>query len=382
VRILLLGEFSRLHNTLKEGLVALGHEVVLVNNGDGFKNYPADYSIRALFFKSKIGNIFRQVWYRFFKYDLVLLEHGLRFWWIVNRFQQYDVVQFINEKPIQTLALLEYHFLKKILKKNSNCYLLSCGVDKTNLEYMLAKRERYSIMNPYFENPKLTEKEYTFMWEYKTAMHFKIHKLLEKHCKGIIASDLDYVAPLRTHQKFIGLIPNPINTLSKIYTPNRVTGKVIIFLGINSGNYHSKGIRFFEEALKIVQERWGFKTEIITTRDIPYFEYHQHFKRAHIVLDQVYAFDQGYNALEAMAQGKVVFTGAETEFLNFYQLQEDEVAINALPDIDYLIEKLNFLIHHPEMIATIGKNAAAFIKKNHEFTQIAQQYIRAWNSEK
>ena len=38
------------------------------------------------------------------------------------------------------------------------------------------------------------------------------------------------------------------------------------------------------------------------------------FDTAHILLDQVYAYDQGYNALEAMAKGKVVFTGAEKEW--------------------------------------------------------------------
>ena len=74
MKILLVGEFSRLHNSLKEGLLALGHEVVLVNNGDGFKNFPADISIRANFFKSKLGNIPRQIWFKIFKYDLVLLE--------------------------------------------------------------------------------------------------------------------------------------------------------------------------------------------------------------------------------------------------------------------------------------------------------------------
>lgn len=382
MRILLLGEFSRLHNTLKEGLVTLGHEVVLVNNGDGFKNYPADYSIRAHYFKSKIGNIFRQAWYRLFNYDLALLEHGFRFWRIANRLHSFDVVQFINEKPIQTLAVFEYYLLKKVLKNNNNCYLLSCGVDKINLDYMLAKKERYSIMHPFFENPKLTAAEYAFMWEYQTAMHAKIHELLERNCRGIIASDLDYVAPLQGHPKFLGLIPNPVNLLQNNYAPNPVKDKVIIFLGINSGNYHTKGIRFFEEALKIVQARWRAKTEIITTRDIPYCEYHNHFKRAHIVLDQVFAFDQGYNALEAMAQGKVVFTGAEKEFLEHYQLQDDEVAINALPDVDYLVEKLNFLIHHPNMIETIGQNASQFIHKNHSYKQIAQHYISSWTSEK
>ena len=54
MRILLLGEYSRLHNTLKEGLIALGHQVILVGSGDGFKNYPVDYSILA---KSNFDNL-------------------------------------------------------------------------------------------------------------------------------------------------------------------------------------------------------------------------------------------------------------------------------------------------------------------------------------
>ena len=47
MKILLLGEYSRLHNSLKEGLVALGHEVIIVGCGDKFKKFPVDYSIYA-----------------------------------------------------------------------------------------------------------------------------------------------------------------------------------------------------------------------------------------------------------------------------------------------------------------------------------------------
>ena len=35
MKVLLLGEYSGLHNTLKTGLVALGHQVTLVGDGDG-----------------------------------------------------------------------------------------------------------------------------------------------------------------------------------------------------------------------------------------------------------------------------------------------------------------------------------------------------------
>ena len=55
------------------------------------------------------------------------------------------------------------------------------------------------------------------------------------------------------------------------------------------------------------------------------------YNSAHILLDMVYAYDQGYNALEAMAKGKVVFTGAEREWLEYYNIEEDQVVINAFP---------------------------------------------------
>ena len=81
-----------------------------------------------------------------------------------------------------------------------------------------------------------------------------------------------------------------------------------------------------------------------------------------------------------MAKGKVVFTGAEKEFLEYYKLQEDEVAINALPDVEYLVEKLSFLIENPNKIEEIGKNARKFIEKEHDYKLIAKKYLDTWNA--
>ena len=80
MRILLIGEFSRLHNSLKEGLVSLGHEVIIVANGDGFKNYPADISTKAKWCESKLGNIARQIVFKLFQFDLARIEFGIRFY--------------------------------------------------------------------------------------------------------------------------------------------------------------------------------------------------------------------------------------------------------------------------------------------------------------
>ncbi len=125
--------------------------------------------------------------------------------------------------------------------------------------------------------------------------------------------------------------------------------------------------------------KFGEKIRIKTVRSLPYNEYIQEYNAAHIILDQVYAYDQGYNALEAMAKGKVVLTGAEKEFETFYNLQEP-VAINVLPDVNNIVMHLERLIENPELILRIGANARSFIQKEHHYINIAKQYIATWTA--
>ena len=82
-----------------------------------------------------------------------------------------------------------------------------------------------------------------------------------------------------------------------------------------------------------------------------------------------------------MAKGKVVFTGAETDFFNQYQLQEDEICINALPDENKIAAKLSYLIEHPEKIKEISENARNFIEKEHDYKVIAGKYLGCWFKE-
>lgn len=378
MRILLVGEFSRLHNSLKEGLVALGHEVVLINNGDGFKNFPSDYSNRAVWCESKLGNIPRQIIYRTTKFDISKIERGIRFYFHLNKLQNFDVVQLINEAPIQTIQKFELYLLKKIFNQNKKVFLLCSGVDFMTLNHMLQKKERYSIMNPYFEKIHEAKEQYTFMFEYLTKTHQKIHQFLYNNIAGVIATDLDYVNPLKKNPKYIGMIPNPINLTQIEPKELDISGKINIFLGINSGNSFKKGVHFFEKALEIIEEKYKDKVNIQITTNIAYKQYINIYNDCNILLDQVYGYDQGYNALEAMAKGKVVFTGADKEFLEYYHLEEDEVAINALPDVDYLVKKLSFLIENPSKLVEIGQNASKFVKKEHDYIKIAEKYLEKW----
>ena len=53
MKILLIGEYSNLHNSLKQGLEKNGHKVVLLGNGDGFKNYEVDILVKSTLFEKK-----------------------------------------------------------------------------------------------------------------------------------------------------------------------------------------------------------------------------------------------------------------------------------------------------------------------------------------
>jgi glycosyltransferase involved in cell wall biosynthesis len=379
MKVLLIGEYSGLHNTLKEGLVAIGHEVILVGDGDGFKNFPSDYSIRPTFLNQPIIKWFKLGIYKIFGYDLLPLERGIRFSLILKNLKGFDAVQLINEKPIKTIPFLERYFLKQLVNTNTKVFLLSCGVDTFSLRHLLNKQYRYSLLDPYFKDPNLKE-TYDYILKYDSKSHNKTHKLLLENIRGILASDIDYVLPLKGHPLFLGLHPNPINLEKIAYNPLRIDSEIKLFLGINRGNQHQKGIIFFENALTKIKEKYKDKVSVITAENIPYKEYINLYDSAHIVLDQVYSYDQGYNALEAMAKGKVVFTGAEVEFLDHYNLQDDEVCINALPDVEYLVNKLSWLIENPEKILEIGQNARKFIEREHEYKKIAQKYVTTFNS--
>lgn len=377
MRILLVGEYSRLHNTLKEALIVLGHEVLLVGSGDGFKSYPVDYSIEAKWSQSRLLNIPRQLIFRFSKFDFAKIEIGIRYQLLSPKLKGFDVVQLINESPVQTLKWMELLFLKRLVKNNEKLFVLSTGVDYLNVKFWFENRNEKSILQPYFNNPSL-EKEYRYILEYRSDKHKKIHDFIYEHCDGVIATDVDYWIPLQGNSKFLGMIPNPVNLKKMEYQELKTADKIVLFLGINQWSYHQKGIEYFEKALVILKEKYGDTIVVLITQNVPYSEYINLYNKSHILLDQMHGHDQGYNALEAMAKEKVVFTNASETFEKYYNLSE-KVAINALPDIDYLVNELSFLIENPEEIKALGNRAKAFIDKEHDYVKVAQRYLEVWN---
>jgi glycosyltransferase involved in cell wall biosynthesis len=349
-----------------------------VSSGDDFKKYGVDYSIHSAY-SSDFWIIRKGKNLLFFitKIDLEKIERALRFYFLLPKLKGFNHVQLINSDAIETYPFLARFLYKKLFRNIKSRSLLVCGDETPVIDYLFKKELKYSILTPYFEDNSL-RKQFQFPLKYRTKSYRKTFDWLHNNCTSLIASDLDYKIPLEAMNYKPNFIPNPINTDTIEFKELEINAKIIIFLGINRGSYIKKGIPFFEQALTTIKEKYNSKVEILITENVSYNQYISVYNKAHILLDQVYAYDQGYNALEAMAKGKVVFTGAEREFTKHYNLTE-RVAVNALPNVDSLVNELSFLIENPAEIIAIGKSARIFIEKEHHYTKIAEKYLEAWN---
>lgn len=381
MKILLVGEFSRLHNSLKEGLLVLGHDVFIVGTGDFFKKYPVDFSTHPKYFSDfwflrKCNSLF----YRIFKIDLQKTEKGIRFYFLLKKLKDFDHIQLVNSDAIETHPKFGILLLKKLFDQNKTATksLLVCGDETPVVDYLLKKEFEYSILTPYFEDNSLKHK-FDYTLKYVTPNYRNQFEFVLKNCNSLLVSDFDYKLPMERMGFHPTFIPNPINSAKIEFSPLEISEKVVIFLGINRMNYIKKGIKYFEEALQIILKKHPEKVEIIIAEDLPYLDYIKSYARAHIVLDMVYAFDQGYNALEAMAKGKVVFSGASAEFENYFNLNE-KVVFNAVPNAEKIASDLENLILNSSDIIESGKRARQFIETEHDSIIIAKAYLNAWKN--
>src|SRR5690554_2596704 len=235
MKILLVGEYSRLHNSLKEGLQALGHEVTLVSTGDQFKKFPSDILLKRRF-NSGLAKKIKVGIYKISGVDITSIDLKKQFFKHKKKFQDFDVVQLINESPFSISAKEEKKIISFLVKNNKKLFLLSCGADYSSVKLSFDKKLRYSIFTPFFDG-KISEKDFGPALKYLQPEFMDLHEFIFNVMDGVIASDLDYHIPLEGQEKYRGMIPNPINTSILEFQPISIDGKIKIFHGINRANY-------------------------------------------------------------------------------------------------------------------------------------------------
>lgn len=383
MRILLLGEFSGVLTELRKGLLESGHEVISINDGDGWKNYPADFKISSIPLKniSVLLKPFRYV------YKLLLYRLGLngllrlyKIWpQLKPLLSDYDAVQLSNPvvlPPIGSVA--NYLILRYVFNHNKSVFMNCMGGDYYELKCRirqgshLPKEHWFSNM---FGFPYLSFK-FLYCLFYKQLNDFVVANV-----KAIIPITKRYAEVYENTGKTTHVIPIPIPS-SVIGKPIKLheNERIIIFHGWQLGREADKGNDVFDRVIKQVVEKYGEKVDYQVVHNIPYREYLEKLRSCHLFIDQLYASDKGVNGLLGMAAGKVVFSGFKEDSLKSYSYYDGEqIGIPTYNDELYIYERFCELVDNPHLIEQISYNAIEFVKKNHITSVVMQMYINVWS---
>lgn len=364
MKILLLGEYSNVHWTLAEGLRSLGHEVCVISDGDSWKNYKRDISLIRKY--SKLGGI----------------KYLIKTYSLLPRLCGYDIVQIINpmflELKAERIAPI-YRFLKK---HNKKIFMGAFGMDTFWVNVCTKKPYifRYSDFNigeQQIENIYTQELRSDWINTSKSKLNYEI----ADSCDGIVAGMYEYhTAYKETYSNKLTYIPFPITTNQEenieFYNTSR---KIRFFIGIQKERSIYKGTDIMLRALERIAKEYRDYCEIYKAENIPFEEYRKLVDNCDILLDQLYGYSPGMNALLAMSKGKIVVGGAEEECYNILKEETLRPMINVTPDETDVYNQLKWLVENKDRIGILQRESLQFIKKHHNPIKVAKQYIEFWN---
>lgn len=352
MRILLFGEYSGFFNCLKDGLVALGHDVFMVSNGDGVKDFPSDFRWdKHVFANSKgrlkiLGNIAN------------LMLHPR---YLVG----YDVVLLIapNEISIrqQWLNRIPYDFLRHFNKK---IYLSGAGITAHLFDYWYNSNEKYrSYMEGYFIGA-----DYVFYQNNKELLSWE-DELLNK-VDGYIPIWYEYYMPFKDYRSCRNIIRIPVNTKQFEYKPNKVNDKIVFYHGSRS---ECKGTRYIKAAFEKMKKYYGNKGEFICAGMLPFEEYMKLVDRTNVIVDDANSYSVAMNGFFSMLKGKLIMGGAEPVANEMYGYRNNPI-FNICPDVDQICETMIEIINRKDEIESIGLKGRRFVEEYHDYIDIARQY--------
>ncbi len=359
MRILLLGEYSNLHATLAEGLRKIGHEVLVVSDGTNIYNYKRDISI----YRTGTG-----LW-NTMKFLVKLMV-------TLPKMRGFDIVQLINPDFIALKAERQFAIYDYLRRHNRKIVLGAFGNDwqwvKCGLE------DRLFRYGDFYVGDNLRTNSYTqrVIHEWKDSAKGRLSQYIANDCDAIVSCLYEYQAcyehdfPDKTT-----FIPLPIKPKSDIViTERQKDATVRFFLGIKRSLMEYKGTDIFYEALQRIKKKYPDKCTVTIVEDLPFSEYTKTMENQDVILDQAYSYTPAMNALEAMSRGIICVGGGEPE--NYEILDEHELhpIINVFPDVDSVFNALEELILNTDRIPVLKKQSIEYVRKHHNYVDIAKKY--------
>ena len=357
MKILLLGEYSNVHNTLARGLRELGHSVTVVSNGDFWKNYPRDIDVSRR--PGKLGGVLLMA----------------KIYALLPRLRGYDIVQFINpmffELKAERLFSL-FHYLKK---HNKKLVLCGFGMDyfwaNTCSTTMPLRYSDFNIGKDLRQNKEAIVERKDWIGTEKE----RLNRLMAKECDAIVTGLYEYWRCYEpTFPKKTTFIPFPIVVGDQPIIANETPEKLNLFVGISKNRSAYKGTDIMLRAAEQVKQQYPDRLNLTVVNGLPFDEYVRTMLGSHAIMDQLYSYTPSMNPLEAMAHGIICIGGGEPE--NYEIINETTLrpVINVLPTYESCVTEITRLVNNLSLIPQLQRESYDYVCKHHDYIKVARQY--------
>lgn len=365
-KILLVSDYSNFHSTLAKGLRRIGCDVTLVSNRGTFMQCDCDILLRRKW-RGKIGG----------------LVHTVDAWQtILRKLRDFDIVSmrdplFLELKPEKCNMLFNL-----IARLNPNIFLTYLTTDLPFINMIEAEDSplRYS---EWFIDGKPNDMYLQERWKWE-EWHSEAMAALNNNFYGKIKGAV--TALYEYHKSAERVFPKdkfayggiPIDVESIPHTVIDRPEKIRIFIVHDYRRKFEKGAHLLEEAARRVRERHPDKMDLVMVENVPRKTYLDLMQSSHILLDQVYSYTPATAALEAMAAGLTVVSGAEPEYYDFIGETENFPLVNAPVHPEALESTIEYLVTHPEDFAERSRRGRAFVEKHNNLELVASRFLDFW----
>lgn len=363
MKILLLGECSNLHWTLAQGLRQLGHDVTVASDGSKWMENKRDIDLT----RNGYG-LADSIRY------LRLIYNNL------DKFKGYDVVQIKNPLFIDMRAQSNLWLYKYLKRNNGKVFLGAFGTDYFWIHSCFDKKTfRYS---DYFIGNAPTNIPMALQlaneWNRKEKIY--LNQYIADTCNGITACLYEYYAAYQqSFQEKLSYIPIPIGTDKLTFKQKEIINrKIRFFIGVQSDRNQLKGTDILLKCVNLLHKKYPDKVTVDLVKNIPNAKYTELMTQSDVLLDQIYSYTPGMNALTAMAQGLIAVSGAEPEMYSLLGETEIKPIVNVLPDESDILTQLEKLILNSEKLTELSYSSRKFVEKYHNTKIVAQQYTDFW----
>lgn len=359
MKILLVGEFSKLHNNLQHGLRELGADVTTANFGDVYKKFHSDIKL----FRIPSNK----------KYDFLRNEYSK---YIYHKFMSYDVIQFVSERQMCADYGFEQHLPISLVKNAKLSVLLLAGCN-----YQFSVADRVLPITPCEECIKYDLKnKYGCAHRYQPQVR-KLEYAVQKHVDIIVPMAYEYYS-CNQDGKFKEKMVNPIDfpIIVDKKSDYHFNKKLVVYHPLNREGF--KGTIMIKKAFRILSKKYGEQVDFVIKGKMPFKEYNEFMQSTDIIVDQKNAITFGMAALMAMEAGKIVITDNYRDTINSlaYQHIKEAPVFELGTTVEEIVHNISMVIEKKQQFPLLAASGHDYVAKYHDDRMIAEKFLRLYET--